>query len=195
MKPLPVPTSTLNSDTAVAKSETEPGKFPITVVPERVLVILALIVATLSALHIVLQYKTRTFTGPDSLGFIFRIFDMNQEASMPTWFSQTILLTASVLAYAIGKILRSQKIRDGAFWYSISAILLYMSVDEGSAIHEAATVPLRDALDLSGTWLHYAWVVAGTGIVLTVVAIFFVSGYGFRPESAGLFSPLLRSFS
>lgn len=48
-----------------------------------------------------------------------------------------------------------------------------MSLDEGSGIHENSAAPMRRLVGGEGTWLHYAWVLAGAAVVLLVVAVLF----------------------
>src|SRR5690606_9323065 len=43
-------------------------------------------------------------------------------------------------------------------------VFLYLSVDEGAALHDRVQLPLREALGATGIWYH-TWVVLGVAVV------------------------------
>ncbi|HRQ87090.1 MAG TPA: hypothetical protein PLY16_03185, partial [Candidatus Saccharibacteria bacterium] len=57
-------------------------------------------------------------------------------------------------------------------WYGISAVLLYMSIDEGARIHELVSDPLTRLLGTSGTFMVHGWVFAGLALVLLVAFLY-----------------------
>lgn len=140
---------------------------------ERVLKFLGAVIALLATLHLVTAYFITANTRSESLRYISRVFDMNEEISVPTWFSQLILLAAAILAFAIGRVRRSQALKDTVQWFVISALLLFMSIDEGASIHEAGNGVADGLFELKGTWLQYGWVIGGIAVVLAVIIIFF----------------------
>lgn len=120
------------------------------------------------AVHLLVQVAIRIID-PD---WTFRLFDVGQEMSIPTWFSQILLWTGAILAFITGLVERD---RDGPahHWLFISLLMVYASMDEGAAIHELLIVPSRNVLGTSGSWLHFAWVVPFSLIVLILIAILF----------------------
>lgn len=103
---------------------TENMSSTIRIAPERVLAILSIIIVALSVLHLATQFAAQTYEGLRGAGLISRIFDMDEEVSLPTWFSQSILLAVAVLAFAIGRVRRSQELKDTAPWFGLSGIFL-----------------------------------------------------------------------
>ncbi len=96
------------------------------------------------------------------------LFNMNSEVSIPTWYAQILLLAAAILFFVNG--LASPKLRK--YWYGLSGIFLFLSIDEGSAIHELFTVPVRKSLDITSGYLYYSWfIVYGLAFVF-LVAVF-----------------------
>lgn len=145
----------------------------IKIAPKRVLMFLIGAIVVLALLDLVMQSVAIASPESHSLRFIARIFNMDEEASLPTWFSQIVLLAAAITAFVIGHVRRYQSLKDVAHWYVISILLLYMSIDEGSSIHEGASGILDGVFDFESTWLTYSWVLAGLLAVLVVVIGFF----------------------
>lgn len=101
-----------------------------------------------------------------------RIFDMDNELSIPTWLSQFILLSAALMAFVVARSQVKLKRADTKYWYVIAVLLLYMSIDEGASIHELVSGPLTSLFHTSGSLFSFGWVIAGLAVV-TLVAIFF----------------------
>lgn len=102
----------------------------------------------------------------------FRLFDVGQEMSIPTWFSQILLWTGATLAIIIALVERDAG-GPARHWFFIGLLMAYASMDEGAAIHELLIVPMRELLGTSGGWLHFAWVVPFSLFVLLVIATLF----------------------
>ncbi|XBH22180.1 hypothetical protein V5R04_02835 [Jonesiaceae bacterium BS-20] len=145
----------------------------IKIAPKRVLMFLIGAIVVLALLDLVMLSAAVASPESHSLRFIARIFNMDEEASLPTWFSQIVLLAAAITAFVIGHVRRSQSLKDVVHWYVISVLLLYMSIDEGSSIHEGASGILDGLFDFESTWLTYSWVLAGLLAALVVVLAFF----------------------
>ena len=88
------------------------------------------------------------------LGSVFglwRIFDLNQEANIPTFFSGFMLLFAALLLLAIGRRRLLERRSFAGHWIIIAMIFLFLAVDEMSMLHElagAAVGRLSDTGDL-----------------------------------------------
>jgi len=101
-----------------------------------------------------------------------RLFDLNKEANIPTWFSSLILFISSCLLFFIsyykGKNDSNQK-----YWKVLTFIFLYLSIDELASIHEDFNNPVRSLLHLGGIF-YWSWIVPA---ILILVILFF---YFFR---------------
>ena len=87
-----------------------------------------------------------------------RLFDLNWEANIPTWFSSLLLI---LNAFILAIIAIRTKALQGPYstqWLVLAAIFLYLSIDESALLHEMTEKPVRRALDLSG-YLYFAWIV------------------------------------
>lgn len=95
------------------------------------------------------------------------LFDANRESSIPTWYSSGLLFFAAMLFALIGAYKRAQRHRYIPHWLGLAAIFLYLSLDEAAAIHEKLSIPLQEALNVTG-YLYFAWVIAA----LPLLALF-----------------------
>lgn len=99
------------------------------------------------------------------------LFNLNAEISIPTWYSQFLLLLAAALLLVITVSAKS----DRKYWLVLGLALLYASIDEGAAVHELATVPMREFMQITDGPLYYTWVIPF--IVLILIAC--LVGIGF----------------
>lgn len=111
------------------------------------------------------------------LGFI-RLFYLDNEGNIPTFFSTLLLLVASLLLTVIAKFKKTFRDTYHRHWVFLSFILLYMAIDEASEVHEM--------LNRLGWWVtgqkrsggifHYGWVMFGmamaTGVALSYLKFF-----------------------
>src|SRR5256885_4802293 len=94
-----------------------------------------------------------------------RLFDLDAEANIPTWFSSALLLMCAMLLAANAAAKWKTRDRYTIHWIVLSVIFLYLSVDETAIIHEMSIKPLRSMLHPTGL-LYEAWIIPG--IVATV---------------------------
>lgn len=138
----------------------------------RLIKILAYLNIAFILMHLILFYLHHNFELTDFLYEIVRRFNMDREASIPTWYAQMILATLS-LAFAyvtFFKFKAQDKFKN--HWLAISLIALYMSIDEGSELHELATNPTQDLLDISSGPFFFAWIIPAMIVVLLISLIF-----------------------
>lgn len=97
--------------------------------------------------------------------FFVHLFSVRGESNIPTWFASSMLMLCSIILATIA--LGKKKTREGyvLHWAGLSAIFLYISVDEASRIHELASTPIQTALNTGGVF-SFAWVIPGTILVL-----------------------------
>lgn len=115
---------------------------------------------------VVLHLATFPFRGVK----VIRIFNLDDERSIGTWFSVVILATGGLLALATARQIRSQDIGLTAGWALVGVIMVAMSAEELIALHEGTIPYLRTMFSTSG-YLHFAWVILGAPLALIVLFI------------------------
>ncbi len=107
------------------------------------------------------------------------MFDINQEANVPTWFSATFLLLVALSALRIlqfGRQLPGFTTGQRTFWAIVFAIYLALSLDETAMIHESAA-----------KLVEIKWVVLYIPVIVLCFAYFVVALWGKKwvtPETA-----------
>lgn len=111
--------------------------------------------AALVVVHLILQ-TVRFITDNHRLGGLLSSFSLGSDTSIPAYYSALAILFCAVLAFAIGA--SPTDAPDVKSWLGLSAIFVFLSVDEMLGFHEKLVEPMDDALDTSGLLL-YAWVI------------------------------------
>ena len=99
---------------------------------------------------------------------IYRFFDFNSEANIPTFFSSALLLFASLILFFI----KTAVANKNKYWYFLSALFLFLCVDEAAQIHEnfdklKSRIPVLTESILSHVWvLPYIILVVLLGVFL-----------------------------
>lgn len=88
----------------------------------------------------------------------FYLFDLDQEANIPTFYASVMLLFCSALLSIISIAKKSVNTSDWIYWAGLATIFLFLSLDEMIAIHEKLGRFVRVLLDTSG-YLYFAWVI------------------------------------
>lgn len=137
--------------------------------PRKAFITLLSIVGIITLLHLIGQYVI-FFMEPGALtSAIMSKFDMGIEVSIPTWYAQILLLTAGLLfAYiAYLKFLTKDKYRF--YWAFLSLLFVYLSIDEGSGLHELlGMLDIANRLGIQSTYFAFAWVVPMIPVLLVV---------------------------
>lgn len=111
------------------------------------------------------------FDDQTGAGAFLRFFDLNAEQTVPAWYSSVLLTLAAVITAAAA----TEKAADGepfiGHWVGLSAIFVYLSMDEALAIHERAIGPVSAIIPVGGL-LYFAWVVPGALAVLIVGLVY-----------------------
>ena len=92
-----------------------------------------------------------------------RIFKVDREGSIPTYFSALMLLAAAGALAVIAR--RERGRRYARHWTGLAAIFLYLSVDEAVGIHELTIDPTRELLGVRG-FLLFTWVVPAAALLV-----------------------------
>ncbi|MGH7231484.1 MAG: hypothetical protein ACREJU_09025 [Nitrospiraceae bacterium] len=142
------------------------------VTPKNLAAVLTIIVVGLILTHIGTQYLKYISGYRDSLGFL-RLFNVDQELSIPSWYSSSTLLLTSIFLVFIGLARKREGDRYALHWLMLSAIFLYLSLDEAAMIHEMAIWPLRKQFPrYTSGYLYYAWVIPGGAVVLVLAVTY-----------------------
>jgi hypothetical protein len=100
--------------------------------PRRLALILCAVVLALTLLSLFTAFVKQT--SGSTLGF--RLFNLNEEANLPTWFSSITLLFSSILAWLIARSIKQAQRPYSKSWYLLGCGLFLMSIDEFAQIHE-----------------------------------------------------------
>ncbi len=141
---------------------------------KRVLILLLSVTFIFCALHVSLQFLTYGEKQNHSLT-LFEIsnrFDFDDENSIPTWFSQFLLLFLAGISATIAW-LQSKK-SPRFFWGIIATICLIGSIDEVATLHETALqfLHIAEFAEASSTSTQNAWLIAMPLILGITIAIF-----------------------
>lgn len=146
----------------------------------------------LAALSVAGQlYKTFSDTPIRGLFSLVQLFDVKKEESIPTWYSEVLLLLCSALLAVIFLAIRREGGRRAGYWLGLSAVFLFLSADEGSSIHEkmgqlGKFILAAVGIDQSG-FLTYAWVVPGAALVLVLALVYLGFFFGLPTKYRLLF--------
>jgi len=123
------------------------------------------VVAAMLALASVAQHVL--FSGPLPVDKL----NLDSEISLPTWFQSAALLLAAGLMALIALACWRGSRRYLWHWIFAAAALVWLSIDEALALHEALIHPVGSALDVGGGGIFYfAWVIPG-GVVAVLFAV------------------------
>lgn len=142
-----------------------------TLSPRRSASFLAFIALCLSALSLFGEYITTLALPPETDTFIVLLIDLwsvNAEQTIPTWYAVMLLFLSSCL---LGVITMHAWRTDRAYrwhWLGLTAIFLYLSIDEGAVIHEIFSDPLQMLFDTSG-FLAFGWLILAVPLVIVFV--------------------------
>lgn len=125
------------------------------------------------------------FTGHES--GLMKLLDLNEERSLGTYYSVVELIACAAVLFVLGFAARRRDARwrgDGLWWLGLGVLFVFLSADEGLALHEVVMFQVRKSLHTSGI-LYYAWVIPYTGLVL-VVALLYVRFLFRLPREIGI---------
>ena len=131
-----------------------------------VVLVLVLIVLGLTALSSVFEFSSLILRVG---GGEMQLFDLDADQNIPTWFSASMLLMCAVLFAAIAVAARGNVY--GFHWVGLSAIFLYLSVDESASVHEKLRPFLQTRLQTGG-FLDYVWVFLYAPLVLIFALVY-----------------------
>ncbi len=135
---------------------------------ERAFAVLMMINAMLLVLH--LLTRVMTWRG-EQIVKRHEFLDLGAEISLPTWWQQSQLLAAAALCCLIG-VTVDEGSRVRRRWMVLAGIFLYISLDEGTQLHEGLIGPMQRLFDIDGGVLTFAWVIPGAAAIAVFVAVY-----------------------
>lgn len=143
---------------------------PILVRCRTLLVVTLMMSVTLLLLHLLSRWFT---IDGETLIPRHQFLDMDDEISVPTWWQQSLNLAGGVACLFVAGVRRRAGERDVGRWRILGAIFVYLSLDEGTQLHEGLIDPMKRAFDIDGGPLEFAWVIPGM-VALLVFAAFYL---------------------
>ena len=160
--------------------------------PRTVAKILVSMLLVLTVFHTLTLVSIFYFDQPKLFGLV-PLFNFDSENNVPSLFSAALFLFCAALLVIIGSAQRQRGAKFALHWILLGGLFVFLGIDEATFLHERLTVPVRNALDLSG-FLYFGWVVPYVVfcVVLGVVYISFWLSLPLRTKlnfvvAAGLF--------
>jgi hypothetical protein len=100
-----------------------------------------------------------------------RVFNIDQEANIPTWFTAVVALYLAMMASMIASVVKSQGKKMAWAWRGIALMGIYIAMDEVAGFHELAIDPIRDNWEIS-PWLYQSWVIPAMAVVVIIAFIY-----------------------
>ncbi len=102
---------------------------------------------------------------PDAVGeTLVAKLSLSYEANLPTWFASSLLLLCAIAAGTIAH----RASRHRVYWWCITALAAWMSLDEAAELHEH----LGGAIGDVGGVLYFDWVIPAATIVVALTIAF-----------------------
>lgn len=109
--------------------------------------------------------------GHDYVYGFARLFRLNKEMNVPSFFSGCLLLVNAVLFLLVWRARRGTS-APRWIWCVLAGVFLFLAYDELFSVHESLAAPLHRMLDLTGLWFFAWFIVYGAGVVLLAVLFF-----------------------
>lgn len=111
-------------------------------------------------------------SGVGLIGGAAELFDVQNDKTIPTWFSSLLLLIAAILIWQLQRAGSSEPwATRGPLLRTLTAGFLLMSIDETASIHEHLNDPLAKWVAPTGPF-RFGWVLVGIPFVILVAAFF-----------------------
>lgn len=184
-----------DNPTAAGATQASSDEYPILFLPRPstifgwlLLCVSALVLAGISAAYLELAL------GYDSTSGFARIFDLDGEGNIPTWFSAILLFWNAILLGLIAKATAPSPGSWRRHWGLLALIFVAFSLDEISSIHERATLPIQNALgqggishlDMGGMF-HFTWVLPAVVLLGAFALIYGRFVLALQPRTCRLF--------
>lgn len=139
--------------------------------PSRLFRTLIALVALLLAAHLGVRLLAELL-GRDRMAPLTRLFHLDLEANIPTWYAGTTLLLAAAILGIIAVCEQQQRTEYRRHWTLLKVIVVYLSLDETAQIHEPASAWIHSTFQTDGP-LYHAWVIPAM-VLMAVLAIYYL---------------------
>lgn len=125
------------------------------------------VAALLLVLASITGQLTKYVLGHDFVYGLIRLFYVDYENNIPSYFSASLLLLAALLLALITALKKAAHAAYGFQWALLSFTFLYMAIDEAASIHELLIGPMRGLLgQQAGGIFFFAWVIPGIAVAM-----------------------------
>jgi hypothetical protein len=101
-----------------------------------------------------------------------KLVDIDEEVSVPTWFSSTNLFLTSLLLTGVFLLVRRQEGRRFQWhWLFLAIGFLVLSIDESIALHELSGAVVKKGIPARGV-LRFTWIVWGMVLVVVLAGVY-----------------------
>ena len=101
---------------------------------------------------------SKYFLGHARLGGFVYMFGLDEEGNVPTWYSSMTLFVCAVLLLVNGILAKKNGLGYQGHWLLLSAVFLYLSIDEFCTIHEKFIKSLRIFFHAT-EYFYSSWVI------------------------------------
>jgi hypothetical protein len=115
-----------------------------------------------------------------------RLFQLNEEQNLPTWYSSALLLFCAAVSWAISVSEKLPKAPSATQWKILGLLFLAFSIDETATIHERFLDLLARTLEVHRV-LSYEWLIPGIIIIVGITFWFVLFAARLPPGVRGLF--------
>lgn len=98
-------------------------------------------------------------------------FDFDSESNFPSLYSALALAFCSYLLAVITVFKKRVKDKYSRHWQALSAIFLFLAIDENCSIHEVFIPITRKVIDVRGIF-YFAWVIPASVLIIVFLAVF-----------------------
>lgn len=147
-------------------------KASVTLDPRKTTYRLSAIAIILLVAHLTTIATVYIFRGFDHwlVRVLFNLFFLDGEGNLPALFSVCLFLLNAALFLIVWQAKRVAG-EASKIWLFLSAVFVFLALDESISIHERLIDPLRQAFDASG-FFYYTWIIPyGIGVVLLSIFV------------------------
>lgn len=138
--------------------------------PRRIIFVLAVGLLCLTVASLAGQIAKYLLGYGTLYGFV-RLFDLNVEGNVPSWYASSMLLLCSILLALIAAAKKQEGAPFARHWGILSIIFLILSLDDAASFHNMADWPLRAVVNARG-FLYFPWILPGIAFVLIFVVVY-----------------------
>ncbi len=157
--------------------------------PRKIGFILGVIALILALQSLVSEYAIENILNSDysnPVVLVIDLFSVNTEETIPTWYSTILLFMAAcgLAVIATGK--RAEQDVYARHWIGLAVIFVYLSIDEGAAIHDILAEPLQKAFSTTG-FLAFGWQIVAAPLLIIFALVYLRFLLQLPPRTRNLF--------